>query len=132
MILRHAAPLAALCLAAALASLPGGCAARRPPADAAQPTETPATLAGPRVEPSSGEILPVVNAYCPIEPDRAVSAAKIAPRPLTRTWRGQRIGFCCDTCPAAWDAMSDEDRSAALSNAIARENQRGLPPTTRP
>jgi hypothetical protein len=95
------------------------------PAAAADPA---GALGGPRVSATaSSDLVPVVNAWCPIIPENPVSSTKSTTRSLTRTWRGQRIGFCCEACPPTWDDMSDEDRSAALARAIGRENQVGLP-----
>lgn len=69
----------------------------------------------------------VVNSWCATDPGQPVSPVKIAPETHTRMWRGQRIGFCGSACAAAWDALRDEQRSAALGAAIKREQTEGRP-----
>jgi hypothetical protein len=90
--------------------------------------ERESALAGPKVTSGSeSDLVPVVNAWCPIVSENPVSSTKSKSKSLTRNWRGQRVGFCCEACPATWDGLTDEQRSAALSRAISRENNVGLP-----
>lgn len=103
--------MAGLCL------LLGGCAAKSGSAQN-QPGGAAATAAG--------EVL-VVNAWCALDPSQAVSANRTAPESHTRMWRGQRVGFCSTGCASTWDAMKDEQRSAALGAAIRREQVEGRP-----
>jgi hypothetical protein len=74
-------------------------------------------------------VVPVVNAYCPVAGDHPVGerGRKETTADLTRIWHGQRIGFCCDGCPGAWDDMSEADRSAALGAALDLEERGGRP-----
>jgi hypothetical protein len=74
----------------------------KPPAAGAKPPAAAAATA-------------VVNTTCPItggalNPDRV-------PENLTRVYKGQKIGFCCDGCPAAWDKLTDAEKDAALAKA---------------
>jgi hypothetical protein len=39
---------------------------------------------------------------------------------LTRDYKGQKVGFCCAGCPAAWDKLPDSEKDAKL--AIAKGN----------
>jgi hypothetical protein len=65
--------------------------------------------------------LAVVNAYCPIAGDHPVGENKRTAEDLTRMWRGQRVGFCCDQCPMWWDDMDDAEREKALGAAMKLE-----------
>ena len=55
----------------------------------------------------------VVNSKCPMMAGRAVSADT----KFTRTFQGMTVGFCCAGCPAKWDALSDEEKTAKLAGA---------------
>ena len=57
----------------------------------------------------------VCNVRCPmmgtsLDPDKV-------PAELTRLHRGQKVGFCCAGCPAAWDKLSEEEKDAKLKAA---------------
>jgi hypothetical protein len=58
----------------------------------------------------------VVNATCPITGEK-IDSAKVA-ADLTTTYKGQKIGFCCGMCPAAWDKLSDADKDKKLAEAM--------------
>lgn len=58
----------------------------------------------------------VVNTRCPIM-GSAINPAKV-PDSLTREYKGQKIGFCCTGCPAAWDRLSDADKDAKLAKVV--------------
>lgn len=55
-----------------------------------------------------------VNKWCvmmnedPVDPD-------ITPV----TWKGQKVGFCCDACKPRWAKLSDAEKDAALAKAVA-------------
>ncbi len=55
-----------------------------------------------------------VNKWCvmmnedPVDPD-------ITPV----TWKGQRVGFCCDACKPQWAKLSDTDKDATLARTIS-------------
>jgi len=57
----------------------------------------------------------IVNARCPIMGTQ-LDPAKV-PAELTREFRGQKVGFCCGGCPAAWDKLTDQDKQAKLDAA---------------
>jgi len=58
----------------------------------------------------------VVNIRCPIK------GLKIDPNNvpdvLTREYKGQKIGFCCAGCPAAWDKLSNDEKDKKLADAM--------------
>jgi hypothetical protein len=85
--------------------------------------DEPQAMAGRKV--SDGEMgnvqkVAVVNSYCPIAGSHGVPG-KMAPASLTRDYKGQKVGFCCDGCPPVWDKMSDQQKQAALDAVMARE-----------
>lgn len=59
----------------------------------------------------------VINARCPI------MGTKIdpnnVPANLTREFKGQEVGFCCGSCPPAWDKLSDQQKQEKLEKAVA-------------
>jgi len=57
----------------------------------------------------------LANTRCPIM-SSAINSKIIAAN-LTRDYKGQKIGFCCGGCPAAWDELSDEQKQAKLTAA---------------
>lgn len=57
----------------------------------------------------------VVNATCPIT-GGALRSDDVAEK-LTRDYKGQKIGFCCDGCPDAWDKLTDAEKDASLAKA---------------
>jgi len=69
----------------------------------------------PTGEPAPG----VVNRFCPVYPDQRVAD------PLTSdlivTWRGRRIGMCCDECVIEWERLWDD---AAHAEAVGKMNDR--------
>ena len=67
---------------------------------------------GPSVKPPA----PVfVNARCPIM-GTLIDPAKTTPD-LIRMFRGQKVAFCCGSCPAAWDKLSPAEKDAKLKAA---------------
>ncbi|MFB3891669.1 MAG: hypothetical protein ACE15C_06550 [Phycisphaerae bacterium] len=71
-----------------------------------------AAPAGPNV--SAG----IVNSRCPIM-GGAVDPLS-TPDSLTRTYKGQKVAFCCGGCPGRWDALADADKEAKLAKVAAR------------
>jgi len=57
----------------------------------------------------------VVNTKCPITGE-ALSPDGVAEN-LTRDYKGQKIGFCCDGCPAEWEKLTDAAKDAELAKA---------------
>ena len=87
------------------------------PAKPASSTSAPTTAAAPsNVKPAAGADgkVAVVNAFCPIENEHPVKDGRVAVD-LVRMWRGQAVGFCCEDCPAGWDALSAGEKDAALA-----------------
>jgi hypothetical protein len=56
----------------------------------------------------------VANAKCPIMGGKVDPNASES---LTRIYKGQKIGFCCGGCPAAWDKLTDVQKDAKLQAA---------------
>jgi len=96
--------LALVAVAAAPALAAGCCPTMGPKAGADGPTTAPADDAK------------VVNARCPIMGTK-LDRDKV-PASLTRTFGGQKVGFCCGGCPGKWDKLSDEQKAAKLKAAM--------------
>jgi|GEM_PF-1394961 len=60
----------------------------------------------------------IVNSCCPIEGTK-LDADKVSAE-MTCEFKGQKVGFCCSGCPAAWDKLSDEEKEAKLKEAIKK------------
>lgn len=76
--------------------------------------------AAPKIMPPIGAdgLVAVGNAYCPLEPEHPVKP-RVRPE-NARLWKGKAVGFCCEDCPEAWDAMTPEQRNDVLVKAGAR------------
>jgi len=61
------------------------------------------------------KLVEVVNPRCPL---MGTPMDKTVPENMTRMYKGQRIGFCCDKCLKNWDTMNDADRDAKLKEAL--------------
>lgn len=59
----------------------------------------------------------IVNVRCPIMGSK-VNPDKISSK-LIREFEGQKVGFCCGGCPAAWDKLSDAARDEKLRAVLA-------------
>jgi hypothetical protein len=70
-------------------------------------------MAGKHGEPATKGL---ANARCPIMGAKLNPAAASAD--LLRTYKGQKVGFCCKGCPAAWDKLADKDKDAKLHAAL--------------
>lgn len=79
-----------------------------------------APLAGPRVSVAARAdgLVAVVNARCPLNPDRSLPPSGVPSATQSRFWRNQRVGFCSPDCPHAWDDLSDVEREEALNLAL--------------
>jgi hypothetical protein len=64
---------------------------------------------------ASAPASPFVNTRCPIL-GTAISPANV-PESLTRIYKGQKVAFCCDGCPQAWDKLTDAEKDAKLKAA---------------
>jgi hypothetical protein len=59
---------------------------------------------------SSTPALATINDHCPVLGFKKVKAdAPVA------QYKGQRIGFCCDKCPAKWDSWSEQKKDAFVA-----------------
>lgn len=96
----------AVSLACALA-LTAGCAERRASSAGAQDAR-----------------VAVINSVCPIAGDDF--GERTAPRTLTRTWKGQTIGFCCRGCLPGFDRLDDAGKDGVLM--LAKANKPGAEP----
>lgn len=96
-----------------------GCAAERSGAAATAERSAPADPGAAKVR--------VVNAYCPVAGTHPVdeSGNKMTTADLTRRWRGQTVGFCCDGRPPFWDEMTDAEREEKLAAAMELERRGG-------
>ena len=59
------------------------------------------------------------NTHCPIM-GTAIVPEKV-PASLIRQYKGQKVAFCCAGCPAAWDALTDEQKDAKLAAASPKK-----------
>jgi hypothetical protein len=57
----------------------------------------------------------LVNTLCPITGGALPPGG--VPERLTREYKGQKIGFCCDGCPESWDRLTAAEKDAALAKA---------------
>jgi hypothetical protein len=67
------------------------------------------------VKKAASSKIAVANTKCPIT-GGALSPDGVAEN-LTRDYKGQKIGFCCDGCPAEWDKLTDAAKDAELAKA---------------
>ncbi|MCE2967464.1 MAG: hypothetical protein ACK55O_04495 [Phycisphaerales bacterium] len=93
----------------------GSCAGKASTADGAGGAGSP--MGGSAGSANAGT-LAAVNDRCPIMDEHPVS--KRTDPDLTRRFKGELVGFCCDDCPGAWDALSDQEKSAALAKVRRR------------
>ena len=56
-----------------------------------------------------------VNQHCPITGE-AIDPSSV-PASLIREYKGQKVAFCCATCPPAWDKLTDAEKDAKLAKA---------------
>ena len=61
----------------------------------------------------------VVNTACPMM-GSTLDPAKVTAS-LTRTFQGQKVGFCCAKCPPSWDKLTDADKLTKLTAAKKSE-----------
>jgi len=85
----------------------GGCKEEKPASETA--TET-------AKETQQEAAAKVVNDRCPMMGTK-IDPEKV-PANLTRTYKGQKVGFCCGGCPTAWDMLSDAEKDAKLAKVM--------------
>lgn len=62
-----------------------------------------------------------INSRCPIL-RMPIDAASV-PANLTRDYRGQKVAFCCEGCPAAWDKLPDAEKTTKLRAVIEKPKE---------
>ena len=67
---------------------------------------SPNTASRPTAAGAAGGSSAPINTHCPVMPDHPIDPA------VTVSYQGQSVGFCCDGCIAAWNGLSDAERSA--------------------
>lgn len=60
----------------------------------------------------------VVNSVCPIMGGKV--DRENVPDGLTREFNGKKVGFCCASCPKAWDKLSDVAKKEKLAEALKK------------
>lgn len=69
---------------------------------------------GSTTQPASTQAsMGMVNDTCPI------SGAPVDASASTVSMGAYEVGFCCDSCPAAWDKKSPEERRAFIDDSVA-------------
>lgn len=66
---------------------------------------------------ASGATKKIANAVCPIM-GLKLDLSKVTPS-MTREFKGKQIGLCCAKCLAAWDKLSDTDKTKKLHASAA-------------
>jgi hypothetical protein len=112
---RGARMIAVMAAGTLLGAMIGGCAGKSGPAEAGGSTGGP--MGGSAGTASAGSVA-AVNDRCPIMDEHPVS--KRLDPDLSRRFKGELVGFCCDDCPAAWDALSDQEKAATLAKVRRR------------
>ena len=64
----------------------------------------------------SAKLVPIVNPRCPVM--STVLMDKQVEESMTRMYKDQRVGFCCNVCLGKWDAMNDTDREVIFRQAM--------------
>jgi len=57
----------------------------------------------------------IVNPKCPV---MGTAMEKMVPEKMTRMFKGQRYGFCCEVCLGKWDKMTDAEREPIAKQAM--------------
>lgn len=65
-------------------------------------------------DPKGGTII-TVNEYCAV-----MNEDPVDPAVPYAEWKGQKVGFCCQGCLPKWAKMTDAEKDAAVSRAIAK------------
>ena len=94
-----------------------GCSGNKSSSTAAAPSAVTAPAAASGAAASSVAAAPAgfsVNRVCVIENDEAVN-----PNIKPVVWKGQNVGFCCAGCKAKFNQMTDIERTAAVTKAVA-------------
>ncbi len=66
----------------------------------------------------SENLVEIVNPKCPV---MGTAMEKMVPEKMTRMYKAQRFGFCCNVCLGKWDKMTDAEREP-IAKAAMGEN----------
>lgn len=107
--------LAALALAAAVLT---GCHNNKQSSGPVKDEMAERALGGPKASTADSR---TINSMCPIggHEFNPVNHSE----ELVREYKGDKIGFCCDGCSTAWDAMGAKQRDEVY--ALAKANKPG-------
>lgn len=61
--------------------------------------------------PTAATSTETINEHCPI------MGGDVTPEGGTADWNGETVGFCCDGCIEKWQALSEDEKKAALAKA---------------
>ncbi len=56
------------------------------------------------------------NIRCPIMAKNKIDPTNVDAS-LIREFKGQKVAFCCDSCPSRWDKLSDDEKVTKLAAA---------------
>ncbi|MCF7821172.1 MAG: hypothetical protein K9M17_01865 [Mariprofundaceae bacterium] len=62
------------------------------------------------------KLVHIVNPKCPVM--SSVNMETKVEEKMTRMYKGQRVGFCCEVCLGKWDAMSPADREREFRKSM--------------
>ena len=65
----------------------------------------------PSTNSEAATTLNTINEHCPI------MGGDVTAEGGTVEWNGETVGFCCDGCSEKWQALSEEEKKAALAKA---------------
>lgn len=65
--------------------------------------------------------MPTANMKCPMT-GMTFDTANL-PESRTRMYKGMKIGFCSDACPAAWDKLTDAEKDAKLAEVMPKKTK---------
>lgn len=69
-------------------------------------------------EPRAG-FTATINQYCPVMQKMKLGETTMVEH--TAQFEGKTIGFCCEDCTAAWDAMSNDERRARVAAVLKKK-----------
>ncbi len=104
----------AVCCLGLVVVLAAGCEKK---AEKPAPSEVPSATAQGQPEQQTVDF---VNNLCPIMGSK-MDLAKV-PEKFTRTYKGKKVAFCCASCPAAWDKLSDTEKDTKLSKVLSKKS----------
>lgn len=82
-------------------------------AGCSQPSDTTTTETSPADADATSSVSTTMNEYCPI------MGSEVTEDGGRTEWNGQMVGFCCPGCIEKFEALSDDEKAAALAKAEA-------------